>query len=68
MHPARTTTFEPGTQCRKKDGFTHYTIIGKTHGAGLSRNEQRVVYQSNVTGDIYHRTTYDFVARMEILP
>lgn len=70
MHPARSTEFKPGTQCRYKaaEGYKNYTILGLSKGAGISYCEQRVIYQSDKTGVIYHRTTYDFVDRMEILP
>lgn len=69
MHPARSTEFKPGTKCRIKaaEGYKHYTILGLSQGAGISRYEQRVVYQCHKTGKIFHRTTYDFVNRMEIL-
>ena len=69
MHPTRTTKFTPGLQCRYKaaEGYKYYTILGLSKGAGLSYAEQRVVYQSNLTRQIFHRTTYDFVNRMEIM-
>lgn len=70
MHPARSTEFKLGTRCRYKtaEGYKHYTILGLSKGAGVSHCEQRVVYQSDKTSNIYHRTTYDFVNCMEILP
>lgn len=70
MHPARTTVFTSGSNCRAKtaEGYKYYTILGLSQGAGTSKCEQRVVYMCRKTLKIFHRTTYDFVNRMEILP
>lgn len=70
MHLARTTVFTPGSNCRVKtaEGYKYYIILGLSQGAGISKCEQRVVYMCRKTLKIFHRTTYDFVNRMEILP
>lgn len=65
MYPARTTGFGEGDTWRHKTKGGSYTIVGLSMGAGISRAEQRVVYRGSVTGALYHRTTYDFVAQME---
>lgn len=64
MNPARTTAFIKGERWTHKTKGGDYTLIGLSAGAGISRAEQRVIYQST-GGQLYHRTTYDFVAQME---
>lgn len=64
MHPARTTAFIKGDTWRHKTKGGTYTVLGLSVGAGISRAEQRVIYQ-DAAGRLYHRTTYDFVAQME---
>lgn len=67
MHPARTTRYTPGRKVRHKTKGGSYILEGLTKGAGLSRDEQRVIYRCAVSGQLYHRTTYDFVAQMEFV-
>lgn len=64
MHPARTTAFIKGDRWRHKTKGGAYTLVGLSVGAGISRAEQRVIYQ-DADGRLYHRTTYDFVNQME---
>lgn len=64
MHPARTTAFIKGDTWRHKTKGGDYKIVGLSAGAGISRAEQRVIYQ-DAAGRLYHRTTYDFVTQME---
>lgn len=49
--------------CKGKGG--RYEILGLATGAGLTRGEDRLVYQDVSTGRLFLRTEADFSERME---
>lgn len=63
--PIRDVPIIVGQRIRHKTRGGHYEVMGQTSGAGVSRPEQRIVYVCLITGNLYHRTKYDFVAKME---